>query len=64
MQEMLVTRVQSLGWEDSLVEEMAPTLVFLLGKFHGQGSQMGHSPCGLKESDMTEHCIVLYYVRY
>ena len=40
------------------------TLVFLLGKFHGQGSQMGHSPCGLKESDMTEHCIVLYYVRY
>ena len=59
-----MTRVHSLGWEDSLEEEMALTPVFLLGKFHGQGSRMGHSPCGLKELDMTEHCIVLYYVRY
>ena len=32
-----------------------PTLVFLIGKFHGQRSLAGHSPCGGKESDMTEH---------
>ena len=32
-----------------------PTLVFLPEKFPGQRSLMGHSPWGLKESDMTEH---------
>ena len=31
-----------------------PTLVFLLGKFHGQRSLAGHSPWGHKESEMTE----------
>ena len=31
-----------------------PTPVFLPGKFHGQRSLAGHSPWGLKESDMTE----------
>ena len=30
--------------------------VFLPGKFHGQRSLVGYSPCGRKESDMTE-CI-------
>ena len=35
-------------------EEMATTLVFLLGKFHGQKSLTGYSPWGRKES-MTEH---------
>ena len=29
--------------------------VFLPGKFHGHRSLVGYSPCGLKESDMTEH---------
>ena len=40
--------VQSLGWEDPLEEEMAPTPVFLPGKFHGLGSLVGYSPCQLQ----------------
>ena len=31
-----------------------PTPVFLPGKFHGQRSQMGYSPWGCKELDMTK----------
>ena len=31
-----------------------PTLVFLLGKFHGQRSLGGYSPQGGNESDTTE----------
>ena len=31
-----------------------PTLVFLLGKFHGQRSLAGHNLWGCKESDMIE----------
>ena len=31
------------------------TPVFLLGKSHGQGSLVGYSPRGRKESDATEH---------
>ena len=31
-----------------------PTLVFLPGKFHGERSLAGYSPCGGKELDMTE----------
>ena len=47
------TQVRSLGWEDSLVKEMA-TLVFLPRKFCGQRSLVGYSPWGCKESDTTE----------
>ena len=36
LQEM---QVQSLGYEDSLEEEMEPTLVLLPVKSHGQSSQ-------------------------
>ena len=36
---------------------MAPTPVFLPGKFHGQRSLVDYSPWGGKESDMTEHII-------
>ena len=32
-----------------------PTPVFLPGELHGQKSQGGCSPCGHRESDMTEH---------
>ena len=32
-----------------------PSIVFLLGKSHGQRSLVGCSPWGCKESDMTEH---------
>ena len=52
MQETQETQVQSLGWEDPLEEETAPT--FLPGKFHGQRSLEGYSPWGHKESDTTE----------
>ena len=36
MQETQESRVQSLGWEESLEWEMQPTPVFLPGKFQGQ----------------------------
>ena len=35
------TQFQSLGREDPLGKEMAPTPVFLPGKSHGQKSQAG-----------------------
>ena len=38
MQEMQEMQIPSLGWEDSLEEEMAPTPVFLPGEFHGHRS--------------------------
>ena len=48
------TWVESLGWEDSLEKEMAPTPVFFPEKSYGQRSLVGYSPWGHKESDMTE----------
>ena len=54
-------RVGFLGQEDPLEKEMAlkmaPTPVFLPGKFHGQSSLVAYSPWGGKESDteVTEH---------
>ena len=38
----------------ALEKEMATTLAFLPGKFHGQRSLEGYSPWCCKESDMTE----------
>ena len=51
---MWETWVRSLGGEDPLEEEMAPTPVFLPGESHGQRSLVGYSPRGRKESDTTE----------
>ena len=48
------TQVQSLGWEEPLEKKWLPTLVFLLGEFHGQRSLVGYSPWGYKEWDTTE----------
>ena len=48
-------QVPSLGWEDPLKNEMAPTPVFLPGESHGQKSLVGYSPWGHEESDTTEH---------
>ena len=42
------TQVRSLGHEEPLEEEMAPTLVFLPGKSHGQRSLVGYSLWGHK----------------
>ena len=51
---MRETRVRSLGREDPLEKEMAPTPVFLPGESHGQGSLVGYSSWVRKESDRTE----------
>ena len=53
-QKTLQTRVQSLGQEDPLEKGMAIHSLFLPGEVHGQRSMAGYSPCGQKESDMTE----------
>ena len=50
----LPANVQSLGQEDPLEKEMAPTPISLPGKSHGQRSLVGYSPWGHKER-MTEH---------
>ena len=54
MQETQETRVQSLGREDPLEEEMATIPVFLPEKSQGQRSLVGYSPWGRKELDTTE----------
>ena len=51
---MQETQVQSLGQEDRLEKEMATHSSILVGKSHEQGSLVGYSPWGHKESDMTE----------
>ena len=53
MQEAQETRVQSLGGEDPLEEEMAIHSSILSGKSHGQRSLVGYSLWGPKESDTT-----------
>ena len=52
IQETQETRVQSLGWEDSLKRQ--PAAVFLPGESHGQRSLVAYSPWGCKEWDKTE----------
>ena len=44
MQEVQETRVQSLGWEDPLVEEWQPTPIFLPDESHRQRSLAVYSP--------------------
>ena len=46
------TQVWSLGREDPLEEEMAPTPVFPPGKSHGQDAHGGYGPWGRKGSDI------------
>ena len=48
------TWVQSLGRVHPLEKGTAPSPVFFTGEFHAQRSLVGYSPCGHKESDMTE----------
>ena len=50
---MQETWVQSLGWVDSLEDEMATHSIFLPGKSHGQKNLEGYSPWSRKESDLT-----------
>ena len=51
MQEM---RLQSLGWEDPVEEEMAMHSSILVWKIHGQRSMVGYGPWRRKELDATE----------
>ena len=44
------------GYFTTWRRQWQPTLVFLLGEFHGQRSLAGYSPWGRKESDMTSNC--------
>ena len=48
------TWVQSLGQEDPQRRKWLPTLVFLPGEFHEQGSLVGYCPWGHKELGTTE----------
>ena len=54
MQETQETRVQTLGREDPLEEEMATIPVFLPEKSHGQRCLVGYSLMSHKELDTTE----------
>ena len=55
MQEAQEMWVWSLGWEDPLEEEIVTHSCILPGKSYEQGSLVGYSPRGHKESDTTEH---------
>ena len=48
IQETQEMQIQSLGWENPQKEEMAAHSSILAWKFHGQRSQAGYSPQGLK----------------
>ena len=50
---MQETQVQSLGWEDSLEEEMATHSSILAEKSQGQRTMMGYRSWGCKELDTT-----------
>ena len=54
MQEMQEIPIQSLGQKDPWRGAWQHTSVLLLGKSHGERSLVGYSPCGCRESDMTE----------
>ena len=53
-------RVQSLGWEDPLEEEMATHASILAWRISQQRSLADCSPWGHKESDTTEHTRTVY----
>ena len=52
---MRETQVQSLGREDSLVEEMATYSSILGWEIPWTRSLVGYSPWGVTGSEMTEH---------
>ena len=55
-------RVRSLGWKESLEEEMATHSLFFSGKPHGQLS-LWATVHGVVESDTTEHTHVCTHFR-
>ena len=59
---MRETRVQSMVGKISWKRKWQSTPVLLSGKFHGWRSLVGYSPCGCKESDMTEQLQCQFYI--
>ena len=61
MQKPQEMQVQSLGRDNPLEEEMAPTPVFLPGESHGQSSLVGHSLGSerVRHNWVTEHICIL-----
>ena len=58
------TRVQSLGWEDSLEKGMAShSSILAIPESHEQRNLVGYSPWLCKESDMTERLILFLCYR-
>ena len=55
VQEKQGRRFSSWGEKIAWRRKWQSTPVFLPGKSHGQGSLVGYSPWGCKESDTTEH---------
>ena len=55
-------QVWSLGQEDPLEKEMAPTPVLLPGESHGWRSLIGYSPWGHKESDVIEQLHFHFFI--
>ena len=55
MQQMQERQVRSLGWEDSLEEELATHSSILAWKIPWTEEPGGYSPWGYKESDAAEH---------
>ena len=58
---MRETQVQSLGREEPLEKEIAPTPVLLLGESHGRSSLVGCSPQGHRQSDTTERLTFTFF---
>lgn len=54
LQEIQVSQVRCLGWEDYLEKEIKPHSSILAGKSHGQRRQTGYSWKGCKELDVTK----------
>ena len=62
VQETQETQVRSLGWDDPNLDswrrKWQSTPVFLPGRFHGQGTLMGFSPWGRRESgQLSTQCL-------
>ena len=57
---MRETWVGSLGWEDPLEEGMATHSSILAWRIP---MDRGYSPCGRKESGMTERLSIVHYIR-
>ena len=63
MQENQEMRVQSLGQEDPLEEEIETHSSILSWEIYGQRSLAGYSPWAHKDFDTTEHIWIFTYTK-